>query len=146
MSVDRARSPGERARTPLSAAIGAARWIRSAAADDGPSRHWRANPDAGARPALAPEPACLYTGAPGIVLFFLELAAATGDDGYLDDARAGVRYLASAWQGIKGIGFHHGLSGIAAAAWRDSWSCSSGCGRRRGGRRTWTSLTDWART
>ncbi|WP_241564055.1 hypothetical protein [Nonomuraea polychroma] len=75
MSLDRARSAGERADAALRVAVGAARWIRSAAADDG---RWLANPDARGTSALAPEPASLYAGAPGIVLFFLELAGSRG--------------------------------------------------------------------
>ncbi|GAA2208213.1 hypothetical protein GCM10009850_036710 [Nonomuraea monospora] len=126
MSVDRARSPGERADAPLAAAIGAARWVRSATAGDGAGRHWLANPDPGGRSALAPAPASLYAGAAGIVLFFLELAAATGDEGYLEDARAGVRYLASAWRGVAGVGFHHGLSGIAVALCEAGWVLGDG--------------------
>ncbi|MGN9844208.1 lanthionine synthetase LanC family protein [Nonomuraea sp. H19] len=123
MSLDRARSAGEPAQAPLRVAIGAARWIRSAAADDG---RWLANPDARGRSALAPEPASLYAGAPGIVLFFLELAAATGEEEYLRDARAGCRYLVSAWREVTDVTFHHGLSGIAVALCEAGWALGDG--------------------
>ncbi|MFD0476269.1 hypothetical protein ACFQ0B_54660 [Nonomuraea thailandensis] len=70
-----------RAHSPMTAAISTARWIRSAAVDDGHGRHWRANPDRHGRSALRPRPHSLYSGAAGVVLFFLELAAATGHGG-----------------------------------------------------------------
>ena len=73
MGLDKTRSPSERAETPLTAAILAGRWIRTAARDDAAGRTWAANPDARGRSALAaPDPASLYAGAAGIVLFFLE--------------------------------------------------------------------------
>ncbi|MEO3868196.1 lanthionine synthetase LanC family protein [Nonomuraea sp. B12E4] len=126
MSLDATRPPGAHADTPLSAAIGAARWIRAAASGDGPVRHWRANPDPSGRSALAPEPASLAAGAAGIVLFFLELAAATGDDGYLEDARAGTAYLARAWPEAGDVSLHHGLSGIAVALCEAGWVLGDG--------------------
>lgn len=123
MSLDPARSAGERADSLLRVAVGAARWIRTAAAGDG---RWLANPDASGRSALAPEPASLYAGAPGIVLFFLELAAATGEEEYLRDARAGCRYLASAWRAVADVTYHHGLSGIAVALCEAGWVLGDG--------------------
>ncbi|MEV0617517.1 lanthionine synthetase LanC family protein [Nonomuraea sp. NPDC050404] len=126
MSVDRARSPGERADALLGAAVRAARWIGSAGAGDERARHWLANPDPGGRSALAPEPVSLYAGAPGIVLFLLELASATGDERYLREARAGVRYLASAWREVTDVGFYHGLSGIAVALCEAGWVLGDG--------------------
>jgi hypothetical protein len=96
MGLDRTRSPSERAETSLTAAVMTGHWIRSAAVDDERGRHWQANPDPGGRSALAAEPASLYAGAAGIVLFFLDLAAATGRGAYLEDVRAGARYL---WTG-----------------------------------------------
>ncbi|MER6942904.1 lanthionine synthetase LanC family protein [Nonomuraea sp. NPDC000554] len=121
MSLDRTRSSSERAETPLTAAIMAGRWIRSAAVDDEHGRHWRANPDVRGRSAVAPEPASLYAGAPGIVLFFLELAAATGHEAYLEDARAGARYLAATWQDVTDVTLYHGLAGIAVALTHAGW-------------------------
>jgi lantibiotic modifying enzyme len=123
MDLDPARSADERAGALLRVAAGAARWIRSAAAGDG---RWLANPDASGRSALAPEPASLYAGAPGILLFFLELAAATGEEDYLRDARAGCRYLASAWRDVADVTYHHGLSGIAVALCEAGWVLGDG--------------------
>ncbi|HUR04754.1 MAG TPA: lanthionine synthetase LanC family protein [Nonomuraea sp.] len=126
MSLDRTRSSSERAETPLTAAIMAGRWIRSAAVDDERGRHWRANPDPRGRSALAAEPASLYAGAAGIVLFFLELAAATGHEAYLDDARAGAGYLAETWGKQTSLSLYHGLSGTVVALAEAGWVFGDG--------------------
>ncbi len=115
-------SPEPGTESPLLAAAGAARWIRSAAVDDERGRPWRANPDLRGRAALPGQPLSLYSGAAGIVLFFLELAAATGRDGYLDDARAGARYLAATWRDQADLSLHHGLSGVMFALAETGWA------------------------
>lgn len=126
-------SPEPGAENPLATAVGAARWIRSAAVDDERGRHWRANPDPRARAAMPDHPLSLYSGAAGIVLFFLELAAATGDESYLVDARAGARYLAATWREQADLSLHHGLAGVmfvlAEAGWAtgdDSFEIEAG--------------------
>ncbi|TMR92718.1 lanthionine synthetase LanC family protein, partial [Nonomuraea basaltis] len=127
MGLDRTRSPSERAETPLTAAILAGRWIRSAAVNDVRGRYWIANPDARARSALAAaEPGSLYAGAAGIVLFFLELAAATGHEAYLQDAREGARYLAATWREQADLSLYHGLSGIVVALIEAGWVLGDG--------------------
>ncbi|MBG0822668.1 lantibiotic modifying-like protein [Planomonospora sp. ID91781] len=122
MSLDQTRSSSARAETPLTAAVMAGRWIRSAAVDDGRGRHWKANPDPRGRSALAAEPASLYAGAAGIVLFFLELAAATGHEAYLEDARAGARYLAATWRDQTDLSLYHGLTGTVFALAEAGWA------------------------
>lgn len=116
-------SPEPGAESPLSVSVEAARWIRSAAVDDGRGgRRWRANPDPRG-PAAAPGPSpSLYSGTAGVVLFFLELAAATGDDGYLEDAAGGARHLAATWRGQADLSFHHGLSGVMFALAEAGWA------------------------
>lgn len=121
MGLDGTRSPSEH-ETPLNAAILAGRWIRSAAVDDHRGRHWQANPDSRGRSAVGTESASLYAGAAGIVLFFLELAAATGHEAYLDDARAGARYLAATWRDQRDLTFHHGLAGMLVALTEAGWA------------------------
>ncbi|MEV0381436.1 lanthionine synthetase LanC family protein [Nonomuraea sp. NPDC050643] len=117
------RLPGERAETPLTAAILAGRWIRSAAVDDDRGRHWTANPDAKGRSALtAAEPGSLYAGSAGIVLFFLELAAATGHEAYLEDAREGARRLAATWREQSDLSLYHGLTGTVVALAEVGWA------------------------
>jgi lantibiotic modifying enzyme len=114
-------SPEPGAENPLATAVRAAHWIRSAAVDDERGRHWRANPDPRGRAAMPDHPLSLYSGAAGIVLFFLELAAATGDQSYLADARAGARYLTATWRDQADLSLHHGLAGVmfvlAEAGW-----------------------------
>lgn len=123
---DRIPSADERADTPLTAAIMAGRWIRTAAVDDARGRYWQANPDPRGRSAVAPEPASLYSGAAGIVLFFLELAEATGHEAYLEDARAGARYLAATWPRQSDLSLYHGLAGVVAALTEAGWVLGDG--------------------
>ncbi len=107
---------------PVATAAGAARWIRSAAVDGAEGRHWRANPDPDGRSAAAGHSASLYAGAAGIVLFFLELAAATGRESYLEDARQGADHLAATWRELRDPTLHHGLAGVAFALAEVGWA------------------------
>ncbi|WP_067135756.1 lanthionine synthetase LanC family protein [Microtetraspora malaysiensis] len=119
-------SPGPRAETPITAAVMAARWVRSAAVDHGRGpdrgRHWEPNPDPRGRSAMAGDRFSLYSGSAGIVLFFLELAAATGHEEYLEDARAGARHLAANWRGRSDLSLHHGLAGVVFALAEAGWA------------------------
>ncbi|GAA3036835.1 lanthionine synthetase LanC family protein [Streptosporangium longisporum] len=108
--------------SPLATAVEAARWIRSAAVDDERGRHWRANPDPHGRAAMPDHPLSLYSGAAGIVLFFLEVAAATGDDGYLGDVRAGARHLMATWREQADLSLHHGLAGVMFVLSEAGWA------------------------
>ncbi|GIH27181.1 hypothetical protein Aph01nite_54910 [Acrocarpospora phusangensis] len=110
------------AESPVPAAIGAGRWIRAAAVDDERGRHWRPNPDPDGRSAAPGQEASLYSGAAGIVLFFLELAAATGDDTYLRDAELGADYLVATWPEVRDLSLYHGLTGIAFALAEVGWA------------------------
>ncbi|MGW0810208.1 lanthionine synthetase LanC family protein [Nonomuraea sp. NPDC002799] len=122
MSLDRIRSSSARADSPLTAAILAGRWIRAAAADDALGRRWLANPDPRGGSAVSPEPSSLYSGAAGIVLFFLELAAASGHEAYLEDARAGARRLAATWREQDDLSLYHGLTGTMVALMEAGWA------------------------
>ncbi|GAA2775548.1 lanthionine synthetase LanC family protein [Nonomuraea dietziae] len=104
--------------SPIEAAVQAAGWIRACGIDDDRGRHWRA----GERPALPHRPASLYSGAAGIVLFFLELAAATGDDSYLEDAELGARHLSAVWAEQSDPTFHDGLAGVVFALAEAGWA------------------------
>ncbi|GAA1005359.1 hypothetical protein Aple_094260 [Acrocarpospora pleiomorpha] len=113
---------GQRAESPVAVAMGAGRWIRAASVDDARGRRWRANPDPGGASAAPGQEASLYSGAAGIVLFFLELAAATGDETYLQDARSGADYLAATWREVRDPTLYHGLMGIAFALAEAGWA------------------------
>ncbi|GAB3164089.1 lanthionine synthetase LanC family protein [Microbispora hainanensis] len=108
--------------TPVTAAVTAARWVRSAAVDDDLGRRWRANPDPRGRSAGAGDASSLYAGAAGVVLFFLELAAATGHEAYLEDALAGARRLAVTWPEQRDPTFYHGLAGLVFAMAETGWA------------------------
>ncbi|SDH06097.1 lanthionine synthetase LanC family protein [Nonomuraea jiangxiensis] len=126
MSLDRIRPLSARADSPLTAAVRAARWIRSAALDDELGRRWLANPDPRGASAVTPEPWSLYSGSAGIVLFFLELAAATGEESYLEDARAGARRLAATWREQDDLSLYHGLTGTMLALMEAGWALGEG--------------------
>jgi lantibiotic modifying enzyme len=96
----------------LDAALGAARWLRDTAIVSPSGTSW---------PAVPPDAKTvendLYTGFPGVVLFFIELHRATGDRAWLDLATAGANQLAAslpeAASGEDGAGLYSGLAGIA---------------------------------
>ena len=106
-AFDRSAQPAPGARY-LEAAKGAAAWVRSTAVATPKGRDWPPDPLKPA--ALSPS---LYAGTPGVVLFFLELARATGDRSYLDDAARGAETVLAAADGAQGAGLWEGLAGSA---------------------------------
>ena len=94
------------------AALGAARWLRATAIASPTGTSW---------PAVPPDATTvqhnLYTGFPGVVLFFIELSRATGDAAWLDLATSGADQLAAALPdekaGDESTGLYTGLAGIA---------------------------------
>jgi lantibiotic modifying enzyme len=84
-----------------------ARWIRASAVQTEDGATWPAVP--GDDQSLNNT---LYSGTPGVVLFFLEAFHATGDENYLEDARAGADYLLATLGVEKGAGLYVGVSGI----------------------------------
>lgn len=84
-----------------------ARWIRASAVSTENGTTWPAVP--GDEDTINNT---LYSGTPGVVLFFLEAYHATGDRAYLADARAGADYLLAALDKEKGAGLYVGVSGI----------------------------------
>jgi lantibiotic modifying enzyme len=79
----------------------------------------------------------LYTGTPGVVLFYLELFHATGDRAALAEAAAGADYLAASLPGedqVADAGLYTGLAGIAytlALTYRESGRAGLGDAARR---------------
>ena len=92
------------------AALQAAQWIRSAAVTTDRGTAWLADP-------LDKKSVntTLYSGVPGVVLFFLEAHHATADPSYLKDARIGADYLLAAVASEKQTGLYTGLAGIGFA-------------------------------
>ncbi len=102
------------ARPYLDAAQRAERWIARAAVKGAAGTTWPADP-ADAKSIQSN----LYSGSPGIVLFYLELHHATGDAAYLAQARAGADYLMATLPssapslGDEGAGLYTGVAGVA---------------------------------
>jgi lantibiotic modifying enzyme len=97
----------------LEAARRAERWIARLAIRDGRGTAWPADPD-----DVTSVQHNLYTGSPGIVLFYLELHAATGEPAYLARAAAGADYLMATLPkdaselGEGGAGLYTGIAGV----------------------------------
>jgi lantibiotic modifying enzyme len=94
----------------LAAAEKAASWIRASGIPTPQGLSWPAVPGNPASVALD-----LYSGTPGVVLFFVRAYYATGREGYLRDARGGADFLLSKLGGVEGAGLYEGVSGIAFA-------------------------------
>ena len=100
----------------LEAAIQAARWLRTARVETPDWALWLTGPE---RPEGLDSVPNLYTGSAGVVLFLLELARATGDKAYREEAAAGADYLTATlpeklrldqaenglYTGVAGVGF-----------------------------------------
>lgn len=100
----------------LAAALKAARWIRTARVETPAGYLWISGPE---RPEGMDTSPGLYSGSAGVVLFLLELARATGDKTWLEDAKGGAGHLAATlparldpvlgetglYTGAPGIGF-----------------------------------------
>ncbi len=100
----------------LDAAVKAARWIHTTRIETARGLIWLDGPE---RPEGFQSTPDLYTGAAGIVLFLLELARATGDKTYKEDAGYGADSLIASlpakldpdngetglYQGAAGLGF-----------------------------------------
>jgi lantibiotic modifying enzyme len=119
----------------LPAAVLTAQWIRSAQVAKEVGIAWLPEPDHPDKRVTQGPDNTLYSGSAGIVLFFLELARATGDSGYLEDARRGADYLAASWEKLPGkdtsavladhgLSFDEGLAG-AAFALAETWKATN---------------------
>jgi lantibiotic modifying enzyme len=86
--------------TYLDAAIGAARAIRATGQETEHGLIWLPDPDRPDVAATITPPQTIYSGSAGIVLFFLELAQATGDQSWLEDARRSGEHIAATWHDV----------------------------------------------
>ena len=95
----------------LDAARRAARWIQSTRIETADGITWPPKPASPERHGPS-----LYYGAPGVVLFHLELFHATGDKEWLDEARAGADQMIAGLADLRasrGAGFYTGVAGSA---------------------------------
>jgi len=94
----------------LAAAEKAAAWIRASEIRTPAGLSW---------PAVPKDPSSvafnLYSGTPGVVLFFIQAYYTTGRAEYLQQARDGADFLLSKMAGVEGMGLYEGLSGVAFA-------------------------------
>jgi lantibiotic modifying enzyme len=108
----------------LAAAEQAARWIRSVQIQKEQGIGWLPEPDHPEKTSTEGPDNTIYSGSAGVVLFFLELARATGDRSYLDGAARGADYLVASWRTLptdrkssflaeRGLSFDNGLAGTA---------------------------------
>lgn len=91
----------------LQVARQSAEWIRTSAVKKDSGVIWLANPN-----DKKSEEINLYSGSPGVVLFFLELAKSTKNTTYLNDAKLGADYLSSRLPEIKETGLYAGIAGL----------------------------------
>src|SRR5512139_857638 len=88
----------------LKAALRTEKWIAGAAISGSEGLAWPADPQ---------DPksvnSTLYAGNPGVVLFYLELYASTGDKGHLKKACAGADFLIARLAEEKTMGLYEGL-------------------------------------
>jgi lantibiotic modifying enzyme len=112
------------ATTYLEAATETARWIRSAAQQSAHGLTWLPEPDHPEKVTSTGPRGGMYSGSAGIILFYLQLAQATGDAAYLEDAKQGADDLAATWRELldfpnrlgganANLSFYQGLSGVA---------------------------------
>jgi lantibiotic modifying enzyme len=94
---------------PLELALAAAHWIDTQRLPTRSGRVWRVAPEGGDEIDLS-----LYRGAAGVVLFLLEIAAATGEDAFLDAAGSGADGILDLLVDHDGgVGLYRGASGLA---------------------------------
>lgn len=96
----------------LDAAKATGVWLRANALVTPTGTAWPADPRDSKTVSLD-----LYSGAPGVVLYFLEAAHATKDASYLKDARAGADYLAANVEKVEDTGLYTGLAGVGFVLW-----------------------------
>jgi lantibiotic modifying enzyme len=94
----------------LEAALKAGAWVRSTGIR---------GPDGLSWPAVPGDPKSvgldLYSGVPGVVLFFVQSFYSAGSPADIASARAGSDFLLARMSGLKGPGLYEGLSGVSFA-------------------------------
>ncbi|MBX9604135.1 MAG: hypothetical protein K2X35_24240 [Bryobacteraceae bacterium] len=88
------------------AALQARRWLDATARSEEGGTVWRADPGDAKSASTS-----LYSGTPGVVLFYLELHRATGDAAALETARRGGLAILHGIDGQKDTGLYTGIAG-----------------------------------
>jgi len=96
-----------------------AAWIRSTAIQQSAGIVWPSEP--GKPETIGPD---IYKGNAGTLIFFLELAQATGDSSYTEDAQRAADFVIERAPGIESSGFNH--EGLAGAAYSvlETWKAT----------------------
>lgn len=115
-----------------------ARWIRVSAVQTEDGLAWPAVP--GDKETINNT---LYSGTPGVVLFFLEAFHTTGNQEYIKDARIGADYLLATLEKEKGAGLYVGLSGIGYCL-EETYKATNEKPFRQGVLRCLDLLNEWA--
>jgi hypothetical protein len=110
----------------LESAKGTAQWIESAQKQDARGAYWLPEPDHPEKATTVSAANAIYSGSAGTVLFFIQLANATGESRHLDTASLGADYLVATWRDLVDkpgegllsgpgldLAFYGGLSGVA---------------------------------
>jgi lantibiotic modifying enzyme len=137
----------------LNGALEAARWIRSAEKDSAQGCYWLPEPDHPEKATTVSPINGIYSGSAGIVLFFLQLAKATGDPSYLEDANKGADFLVATWHDLPAekerlpgtnLSFYNGLSGVAFVL-TEAWKATGATKYRQAALSATQSLADAAK-
>ncbi|OEK04066.1 lanthionine synthetase LanC family protein [Roseivirga misakiensis] len=101
----------------LTAALNAEAYLHENIIEESPNTlSWKMMPDS----ANSPIDVSLYSGVPGIVLFYLELYNATGNTDHLNKAEKGANYMLETMSAIKPnvntVGLYTGIAGIGYMA------------------------------
>jgi lantibiotic modifying enzyme len=123
----------------LQAAVEAGKWIRGSAIRTNAGVTWPADP---ANPQSVD--AALYSGAPGVVLFLLDLHQATGGSEYLAEARAGADEIVARLTGQREAGLYTGIAG-AGFVLTEVYRATGDARYRDAARRTVQTLSDLAK-
>jgi lantibiotic modifying enzyme len=115
-----------------------AKWIRSSAVQTADGTTWPAVP--GDNQTINNT---LYSGTPGVVLFFLEARYATGNRSFLNDAKAGADYLLASLEKESGAGLYVGVSGIGFSL-EETFKATKEDKYRQGVRDCLNLLDEWA--
>src|SRR6476469_4254721 len=108
----------------LQSARSAAEWIRSVEVPVEGGLTWLPEPDHPEKVTTISAAQTIYSGNAGVVLLLLELAKATGDRSYLDEAVRGADVIAATWREALDFPFmlslpsidldvNHGVAGTA---------------------------------